>query len=232
MDEREFRSILNNIEGYTDYLYFHLLGEPVLHPKINEFIDCASDCFKINITTNGYLIKRIENNKNIRQLNISLHSFDLKYHKSVEDYLGDIVNSAKVLSESGTFISYRIWASCEHKDAILNYLSKYYQKEITFEKQTIQKNIFLDVDHQFEWPTTEGQKENNGSCLGLKAHIGILVNGDVVPCCMDTKGDIVLGNIHTESLETIIQSTKAQAILKGFQENKRIEQLCQNCNFK
>ena len=67
----EFKLLLDKIKDYTNYLYFHVLGEPLLHPKINELIDIASDNFKINITTNGYLIDRIKDNKNIRQLNIS-----------------------------------------------------------------------------------------------------------------------------------------------------------------
>ena len=40
--ENDFKIILNKLKGYTEYLYFHLLGEPLLHPNINEFIDIAS----------------------------------------------------------------------------------------------------------------------------------------------------------------------------------------------
>ena len=74
----EFKIILNKVKDYTVYLYFHILGEPILHPIINELINIASIDFKVNITSNGYLIDRIKDNKNIRQLNISLHSFDDK----------------------------------------------------------------------------------------------------------------------------------------------------------
>ena len=76
----EFLLILKKIKPYTNYLYFHILGEPLLHDNINEFIDIASKNFKINITTNGYLIDKIKNNQNIRQLNISLHSFNIQYN--------------------------------------------------------------------------------------------------------------------------------------------------------
>ena len=79
----EFEKLLSKIKNYTDYLYFHVLGEPLLHPKINELIDIASKDFKINITTNGYLIDRIKDNNNINMLNISLHSYDSKYNVSL-----------------------------------------------------------------------------------------------------------------------------------------------------
>ena len=82
IDIEQFNILLSKIEGFTKYVYFHVMGEPLLHPKINDLIDLASSKYFVNITTNGYLIKRIENNKNIRQVNISLHSFDTKYNKS------------------------------------------------------------------------------------------------------------------------------------------------------
>ena len=87
MTTNEFNTILSKLKGHTNYLYFHVMGEPLLHPKINGFIDIASQDFKINVTTNGYLIDRIKNNKNIRQLNISLHSFNEKNSVSIEEYI-------------------------------------------------------------------------------------------------------------------------------------------------
>ena len=91
MDINFFSAVLDKLNGFTEYLYFHILGEPLIHPKINEFIDLGTKKgYKINITTNGYLINNIIDNKNVRQVNISLHSFDLKYKKSLEEYLNDI----------------------------------------------------------------------------------------------------------------------------------------------
>ena len=102
----DFEIILNKLTNYTEYLYFHILGEPLLHPNINELINIASKSYKINITTNGYLIKKIKDNKNIRQLNISLHSFNEKYNKTLDEYMEDIFNVADILKKY-TFISYR-----------------------------------------------------------------------------------------------------------------------------
>ena len=91
MDINFFSAVLDKLNGFTEYLYFHILGEPLIHPNINEFIDLGTKKgYKINITTNGYLINNIIDNKNVRQVNISLHSFDLKYKKSLEEYLNDI----------------------------------------------------------------------------------------------------------------------------------------------
>ena len=59
MSFAEFKTILTKIKKYTKYLYFHVMGEPLMHPQINEFINEASKDFYVNITTNGYLIKKL-----------------------------------------------------------------------------------------------------------------------------------------------------------------------------
>ena len=89
----------------------------------------------------------------------------------------------------------------------------------------------MNKDSLFEWPNIEHQKKIHGFCLGLKSHIAILSDGSVVPCCLDADGQINLGNIFFQDLEEIIHSKKAIAIKKGFQQNKKVESLCQSCTF-
>ena len=36
----EFEKITDELIGVTEYLYFHLMGEPLLHPDLKEFIKC------------------------------------------------------------------------------------------------------------------------------------------------------------------------------------------------
>lgn len=236
LSDEEFKIILKKLEGYTKYLYFHLMGEPTMHPKINEFIDFASKDFNINITTNGYLIKKLENNRNIRQINISLHSFDEIYNKSLEEYMNDILETVEKLKMT-TYISLRFWAKNKKDKEILKYLENYYHKKIEIyegkKSITLDKNVFLSFDKEFTWPEIKEKENKNeqGMCYALRDHIGILSDGTVVPCCLDSKGSINLGNILKQDLIDIINSTRYQEMKKGFSENKRVEKLCQNCTF-
>ena len=136
MSEKEFKIILEKLKNHTKYLYFHVLGEPLMHPKINEFINLASLSYKVNITTNGYLIEKIKNNKNIRQLNISLHSYNSKYNINLDDYLNHIFEVVDTLEN--TFISYRLWVDSSNVDKILNRLNEKYNTSLS--KNSLKKN--------------------------------------------------------------------------------------------
>jgi radical SAM protein with 4Fe4S-binding SPASM domain len=225
-----FIELLDKLEGHTEYLYFHLMGEPLIHPQINELIDIASTRFKINITTNGYFIDRIKDNKNIRQINISLHSFDDTKNKTLDEYLNSIFDVVDELSKN-TFISYRMWVNNNYKDEIIKRVEEYYNVKIDGHT-TLNDNVFFDFDTEFIWPDINNDYYNeNGTCQGLVNHIGILVDGTVVPCCLDYDGKLVLGNIYEDSLDNILKTKKALNMLDGFKCNIKKEELCKHCNF-
>lgn len=230
----EFKTLLNKIIDYTDYLYFHVLGEPLLHPNINKLIDIASDNFKINITTNGYLINKIKDNKNIRQLNISLHSFDDKYKVILTDYLNNVFDTVDELIKYGTYISLRLWVKNKYNNQIIDYINNRYNTNIKYdvENYTISNNVFINNFHEFIWPDLNNDTyDENGTCYGLIDHIGILVDGTIIPCCLDSRGDIFLGNIYENTLDKILESDRVKNIINNFKNNKKFEELCKHCKF-
>lgn len=235
MSLEEFTLILEKIKGYTEHIYLHVLGEPLLHPNIIEFINLASTNYKINITTNGYLINNIKELSNIRQLNISLHSYNNNHSSNLEEYLDNIFKISRDLSRN-TYINYRLWVKDDRTEDILNFINKEYNTTLNSHNiklnNTLSKNIFLSTHKEFTWPKmTDDKKEQKGTCYALRDHIAILVDGTVIPCCLDADGIINLGNIFLDDLESIIQSDRYQHMLKGFKENKKCEELCQRCSF-
>lgn len=233
----EFKKIICKLKKYTDHLYFHVLGEPFLHPNINEFVDYSKENdMKVNITTNGYLVNKIKT-KNIRQLNISLHSFSSKYNKNIDEYLFDIFEKVDEIKEN-TYISYRLWLKSSNTNKILNRLNKKYNIDLSIdnlEKRTnilLEKNVFLSINKEFIWPDLKNNYySNQGTCYALKDHIGILVDGTVIPCCLDSKGIINLGNIFNDNLEDIINSKRFLNMKNNFRNNKKCEELCKHCRF-
>ncbi len=233
MDVEDFKKVLSKLKGHTKYLYFHVMGEPLLHPKINELINLASQDYFINITTNGYLIKRINDNKSIRQLNISLHSFDCRYNKTLDEYLTDIFETVDNLALNNTIIKYRLWVGSDSKKEIISRLNKKYNTNIKDENSLkLGNNIYYEVEQEFIWPSFDNNYYNEtGSCRGTRDFIGILVSGTVIPCCLDSAGIINLGNIYNQELSDIIGSEIFKEIKTGFLNNKKCHELCRKCNF-
>lgn len=228
----DFNYILDKIKDYTNYIYFHLMGEPLIHPQVNEFIAIATKKnFKVNITSNGYRIDIIKDNKNIRQVNISLQAYSPKYQKSLDEYLKNIFLTVDNLLLTNTIVNLRVWQDNIYTKEILKRISNHYNTSINGNTK-IKDNLYVDFAPSFIWPDEENDYENiQGSCRGLIDHIGILVNGTVVPCCLDYNGKLALGNIFTTPLEDTLKSPKAQNMLNGFKNNLKVQKMCQHCNF-
>jgi radical SAM protein with 4Fe4S-binding SPASM domain len=92
--------------------------------------------------------------------------------------------------------------------------------------------IFLEWGERFEWPDENAEiKGNKFFCYGLKDQFGILADGTVVPCCLDSEGVINLGNIFEEDIKSILNSDRAQAIVDSFRCGKASENLCRRCGY-
>ena len=81
MTEDEFSDLLPKLRPYTDFLYFHLMGEPLLHPHLERFLALAGEAgFKVILTTNGTLLRKkmeiLRNAPALHKINISLHAFE------------------------------------------------------------------------------------------------------------------------------------------------------------
>ena len=213
MSMNEFKIILSKLKGHTKYLYFHVLGEPLIHPLINEFINEASKDFYVNITTNGYFIDKIINNKNIRQINISLHSGV----GNIDNYIKKIFSFSDILKKN-TYVNYRLWLGSNKK--IIEKLEEKYNVKIT---SFLITSWIDDVNNNIY--------KTSGKCYGIRDHVGILVDGSVVPCCLDGNGSIKLGNIFESSLDSILNSKRALKMVEGFKNKKLEEELCKHCGF-
>lgn len=252
MNVDNVEKIFNKIKDYTDYIYLHVKGEPLLHPNIREILDLA---FKYNlnviITTNGTLIKNnidvLSKAKAIRQINISLHSIEqnsnLEFDKNL--YFEELFNSIEEITKTNNFyVSYRLWNLEDIKNSdknieVLNSLKKYYNISNLFE--LVKNNDFIKIadkkyinlDTIYEWPNlNKNMISKTGHCYGLINQIAILVDGTVVPCCLDQNGDINLGNIFESEFEDILNSNLSKEIAEGFKNNNLVHSLCQRCGFR
>ena len=239
----EFQIVIDKIKKYTDYIYLHIKGEPLLHSKLDEILSiCDENNIFVNITTNGTLLKArkeiLLKHKSVRQINISLHS-----ENNIINYFEDVFETCKELSTK-VFINYRLWSLDNYKldkesTIIVNKIIKNYNlstddvnKLKNDNNITIGINTFVNKNNLFTWPDESLGLNINAKCYGLTSHIGILVDGTIVPCCLDSNGVINLGNIFKDDLEEVLNSKLVKDIIDGFRNNKSVCLLCKNCNFK
>ena len=136
MSKEEFRIVLSKIKPYTDFISFHLLGEPLCHPDFEAFLKIAEEMrFMVKIVTNGTLISKhkdaLLNSKSHYRTYISLHSFEANNNNiSFEKYLNDCFEYAKA-AENKKVVVLRLWNN-GGKDSlnneILSKLEKYFPK--------------------------------------------------------------------------------------------------------
>lgn len=241
MTADEFEIILTKLKNQTKYLYYHLMGEPLTHPNLPEFIKMAGESdYKSIITTNGTLLKKRGDEllaAGIHKINISLHSFENDDFEKHEKYISQVAEFAKKASEKGVIVVFRLWNN--GFDDVKNEKSVNFLKELIqgdWEENTrglkIKDKVFLEWGERFEWPDADAEiKGSKYFCYGLKDQFGILSDGTVVPCCLDSDGVIRLGNIFTEDIESILTSERAEAIIEGFRCGKASEDLCKRCGY-
>ena len=253
MRPEDFRAILGRIEGHTDYLALHVLGEPLLHPELDEILAlCQEQGLKVNLTTNATLLPQRQRlllaSPALRQINISLHSFsDQEAGPALAGYLDGIFAFIREAAATGLLISLRLWnlSTAENagpgaNDPILKALEDFFSLPAPLATRltpgqglTLAPKVFLSQNSRFTWPHAPAPDlGDKGTCRGLRDHVAILVDGTVVPCCLDAEADIPLGNIHAQPFAEILATSRAAAIRTGFSQRRLSEPLCRRCTFR
>ena len=242
LNEEEFSALLPKIRPYTNFLYFHLMGEPLLHPKLQRFLELAGDAgFRVILTTNGTLLPKQQEmllkSQALHKVNISLHAFEANdLAVPFREYLTGCFEFGKA-AEGQKLISYRLWnqgGQDEKNDEILATMKEFFPAPWAEERRgtRIGERVYLEYGDKFDWPDLSASDGGEGVfCHGLRDQLGILCDGTVVPCCLDHEGDIALGNLFRDSMEEILESPRAKAIYDGFSQRKAAEELCRKCGY-
>lgn len=248
-----FRKIIQQVAPLTEQVCFHLMGDPLVHPKLEEMIAiCGEFDVKIFFVTNGLLMREKQTelllNPAFRQVNFSLHSFPDNFpDRDPSDYLKRIFDyTDRAMTERpDLYINYRLWnlqdvrtTSNKNLD-MLKRIEDHFEVsvksdiDVRLKKSVHLKNrLYLHFDTEFIWPSMDLPVLGAaGRCHGLSSHFGILADGRVVPCCLDKEAAITLGFVDEQPLLEILDSPRAMAILNGFKNKKLLEGLCQRCQY-
>lgn len=246
MPPEDFRRIAEKLRGETSYLYLHVLGEPLLHPQLKELLAIAGELgFRVCLVTNGTLLhKRREEllaAKSLHKVSVSLHSFEGNGGAGdLPAYLQQVWDVCLPLSERGVLCALRLWnegTAPRLNGAVEAFLSQRIGRDVESlprdarGNRTLRPNLFLERAERFGWPDLNAPESGANFCHGFSRQLAVLWDGTVTPCCLDSEGDIPLGNLLSQPLEEILQGERAAAMAAGFAARKPTEELCRRCGY-
>lgn len=241
MPIEQFTHILDQLADQTKYIYYHLMGEPLTHPDLPLFLQTAAQRgFQSVITTNGTLLEKRGSEiiaAGLHKVNISLHSFESTDDAAFQRYLRQAADFADAASQAGIIVVFRLWnrgGDSSRNDSAITFLRSCLPGAWVENNRGIRvrDKLYLEWGDRFQWPDKEAPVQGDQFfCYGLRDHFGILSDGTVVPCCLDSDGVINLGNIFTQPITDILSSPRAAAIPKGFTHHIATEELCRRCAY-
>ena len=242
MTPEDFRLLAGKLRGHTEYLYFHLMGEPLLHPLLPEFLKIAGELgFKVMVTTNGTLLPEkghiLCESPALLKANISLQSFEANEGGELHRYLDGCIAFVQEANAAGKRCELRLW----NKNGLDSMNSEIESRlEAAFPKPwgrsrdgyKLREKLWLEPGERFDWPDLSADDRGERCfCYGLRDQVGVLCDGTVVPCCLDHDGSVALGNLFERELDEILESPRAKAIREGFSERRAVEALCRRCGY-
>lgn len=251
MSADEFTHIIQQAKPYTDHIYLHVLGEPLLHPQLETLLTVTHRFgISVNITTNGTLLGKTQKvlleAPALRKVSVSLHSMEPDSPYSKETYLQDVASFVTEATDKGILCDLRLWnlgAEDIDNEAIFIPLCRLLGLNGDAQEAArikigesgntlLAPRLFLGKAARFTWPNmTEPRTEQPIFCHGLRNQVAVLCDGTVVPCCLDSRGDIALGGIFQTPLAQILSGKRAQAIYNGFSQRQPSEELCRRCGY-
>ena len=233
------------LRGHTRYLYFHVMGEPLLHPQLPELLAIAGELgFRVCITTNGTLLSEKGNTllaaPALHKVSVSLHSFEGNDGGDMADYLHSVWDFCAAAGEKSVLCALRLWnegGAEERNGEILRFLSTASGWDVenlpadSVGNKRLAPGLFLESARKFDWPSPDAAEGNVQFCHALRQQLAVLCDGTVVPCCLDGEGRMALGNLLTQELPEILNTPRAQAIREGFSRRAPSEDLCRRCGY-
>lgn len=245
----DFERYLEKLSPFGDHLYLHVKGEPLLHPALGDLLAAAAArLFAVSITTNGTLLREkaalLLAAGNIRKLSVSLHSHSGA--ADVEEYWRGVAAFLDLHRATRPFpVSLRLWnrraaALPPETERLWSLLRERYPAAGGWEEASaggraarLEERVFVNQAEEFGWPDLALPREDEkGFCRGLRNQVAVLVDGTVVPCCLDGEGAMALGSLRSSGLGEILGSPRARAIYEGFSRRELVEELCRTCGYR
>lgn len=249
----EFLRIFEHISPYAKSICFYVMGEPLLNEHLFEYVKAAHEAgIHTGFSTNGMLLgKYIDDvfRSGLDFIQIALDGLEAETHERyrIGSDFSLIVENLRLLAQEKktrgselpeiriqTLISRQNEYRLPEFRAFADELGiGFSAKKMMFGKteDVIDKNRAVFEPEQKKYRRLDNSRlryyKDMAECPQLNG-ITILCNGDVVPCCYDYDGKVILGNLIYQTWEEIVNGgTNKEFRKKRAERNVR---LCASCD--
>ena len=188
MSSELFERCIGEAAKQAQNVYFHILGEPTLHPGFVHYLKALeASPLKLNLTTNGTTIARVGNHllesKALRQVNFSTHAFGELETGLAEKHLQDVLDFCQMtlVKRPDLYINLRLWNAGEFPDAdrqkawnqfLIAQIARTFGLDgndfpdlehfcSRHKSFPVKGRLYLHQDSRFAWPTQNGTEPTN-----------------------------------------------------------------------
>lgn len=255
MKDEVFEKIILSLKKYLLHINFYFQGEPLIHPKIFNWIKIASqNKIYTLISTNAHFLDKKNCEKIIHSgLNKIIISVDGMSQNVYEQYrINGNVNKvfeginnllqAKKTYQSAKPVIVLQWIVFEHNihelPVFIEYCKKhrlYYQIKTAQVYSVEQLNKLVPKNEKYSrYVLNENELKIKNSlgnhCWRMWTSCVFTQDGMLVPCCFDKDAQHKLGDIKEKTFEEIWFSKQYNAFRRTILTNRKSIDICNNCS--
>lgn len=177
------------VEIGADNVFFHVLGEPTLHPEFAHYLKKLEETpLKLTLTTNGTTIartgKHILQSPAVRQVNFSTHAYAELAPEEAESHLQNALDFCRLAlaSRPDLYLNLRLWnvgdpSSAPWNERLLTRVNETFHTNVEpghfcsrHKSFNVTGRLYLHEDTRFEWPKNKVdskqwlvRSDNNGA---------------------------------------------------------------------
>ena len=174
-----FERCIQQAALHAENVYFHILGEPTLHPGFVHYLKALeATSLKLNLTTNGTTIARVGKHmlqsKALRQVNFSTHAYGELNPAHAREHLQDVLDFCQMalVARPDLYINLRLWNAGDFPNAhsqkewnrfLIEQVTKTFENDQNsvpdlehfcsrHKSFPVKGRLYLHRDSRFEWP--------------------------------------------------------------------------------
>ncbi len=232
----EIARILPMIREITPYLYLHILGEPLLHPRFEDIVGLTDELgFHVQLVTNGTLLPEHPNltrHSSLRKLSVSLHAL-----QEIEAPEAVFRAVERLLDEDRQCIVELRFYDEKHRNrpvrAFYDHLFETYHPIMDSSGTwKLFDKTYLREEELFRWPDLNDPVVSARGLCRATEMIAVNSDEDVTICCLDPYAANRIGNLKEKDLREILDSEAYRNMTESLRGNRDLSGLCARCTYR